>query len=79
MREVHQEFGDVEAAFKECDIIRTTTFKNKRQDAAFIEPQGCLANYDLLGNLTLYSSTQVPHYVQRTLAMVSGFLWERSG
>ncbi|MDM8526230.1 molybdopterin-dependent oxidoreductase [Desulfococcaceae bacterium HSG8] len=68
--EVHQEFGDVEAGFKECDLIKTTTFKNKRQDAAFIEPQGCLAYYDHSGNLTLYSSTQVPHYVQRTLAMV---------
>ncbi|MCP4105115.1 MAG: molybdopterin-dependent oxidoreductase [Desulfobacteraceae bacterium] len=68
--EVHQEFGDVEAALKESDLIKTTTFKNKRQDAAFIEPQGCIASYDHLGNLTLYSSTQVPHYVQRTLAMV---------
>jgi len=68
--EVHAEFGDVEAALKTCDLVRTTTFKNKRQDAAFIEPQGCLANYDLSGNLTLYSSTQVPHYVQRTLSMV---------
>jgi len=68
--EVHQEFGDVEAAFKECDLIKTTSFVNKRQDAAFIEPQGCIADYDLSGTLTLYSSTQVPHYVQRTLAMV---------
>ena len=38
--EVHQEFGDVASAFKECDIIKTTMFTNKRQDAAFIEPQG---------------------------------------
>ncbi len=70
--EVHQEFGDVAAAFEECDYIRTDTFKNKRQDAAFIEPQGCLASYDLSGRLTLYSSTQVPHYLQRTVAMVLG-------
>ncbi len=70
--EVHQEFGDVAAAFKECDIIKTTTFTNKRQDAAFIEPQGVLANYDLSGHLTLYSSTQVPHYVQRIVSMVLG-------
>ena len=68
--EVHSEFGNVEAAFGECDLIRTTTFKNKRQDAAFIEPQGCIASYDHSGNLTLYSSTQVPHYVQRTVSMV---------
>jgi 4-hydroxybenzoyl-CoA reductase alpha subunit len=70
--EVHQEFGDVEAAFKECDIVRTDTFRNKRQDAAFIEPQGCIASFDFSGRLTLYSSTQVPHYVQRTVAMVLG-------
>ena len=68
--EVHSEFGDVEAAFAGCDLIKTTTFKNKRQDAAFIEPQGCIASYDHAGNLTLYSATQVPHYVQRTVAMV---------
>ena len=70
--EVHQEFGDVAAALAECDLVRTTTFKNKRQDAAFIEPMGCIASYDLSGRLTLYSSTQVPHYVQRTVAMVLG-------
>lgn len=70
--EVHQEFGDVEAAFRECDLIRTDSFVNKRQDAAFIEPHSCLASYDLHGNLTLYTSTQTPHYVQRTVAMVLG-------
>ncbi|MBW1862833.1 MAG: molybdopterin-dependent oxidoreductase [Deltaproteobacteria bacterium] len=70
--EVHQEFGDVEAALKACDLIRTDKFINKRQDAAFLEPHGCLANYDLSGHLTLYTSTQVPHYVMRTVAMVLG-------
>jgi 4-hydroxybenzoyl-CoA reductase subunit alpha len=71
--EVHQEFGDVDAAFKECDLIRTDVFRNKRQDAAFLEPNGCIADYDpSYGRLTLYSSTQVPHYVQRTVAMALG-------
>lgn len=70
--EVHQEFGNVEEAFKTCDYIRTDTFINKKQDGAFIEPQACVAVYDLNGQLTLYSSTQTPHYVQRTLAMVLG-------
>ena len=70
--EVHQEFGDVASAFKQCDLIKTTTVKSKRQDGGFIEPQGCLAEYDHVGNLTLTSSTQVPHYVQRTVAMVLG-------
>ena len=70
--EVHQEFGDVAAAFADCDLVKTTVFRNKRQDAAFIEPQGCIAEFDLSGRLTLISSTQVPHYVQRTVAMVLG-------
>ncbi len=70
--QVHQEFGDVRAGFEACDLIKSTTFVNKRQDAAFIEPPGCIAVFDLHGGLTLYSSTQVPHYVQRTVAMVTG-------
>lgn len=70
--EVHQEFGDVEVAFKECDLLKTDKFFSKRQDAAFLEAHGCLANYDLSGHLTLYTSTQVPHYVMRTVAMVLG-------
>ena len=70
--EVHQEFGDVEAAFKNCHLIHEHTFVNKRQDAAFLEPHTCLADYDLSGRLTLHTSTQVPHYVQRTVAMMTG-------
>jgi 4-hydroxybenzoyl-CoA reductase subunit alpha len=70
--EVHQEFGNVEEAFKTCDYIRTDKFVNKKQDGAFLEPQACVAVYDLNGNLTLYTSTQTPHYVQRTVAMVLG-------
>ncbi|MGA6925491.1 MAG: molybdopterin cofactor-binding domain-containing protein [Desulfosarcina sp.] len=70
--EVHQEFGDVAAAFKQCDLIKTTRVQSKRQDGGFIETQGCIAEVDHAGNLTLTSSTQVPHYVQRTVAMVLG-------
>jgi 4-hydroxybenzoyl-CoA reductase alpha subunit len=68
--EVHQEFGNVEEAFSECDLIRTDTFINKRQDGAFLEPNGVVADFDKNGYLTLHSSTQVPHYVMRILAMV---------
>ncbi|AFM23822.1 xanthine dehydrogenase family protein molybdopterin-binding subunit [Desulfomonile tiedjei] len=68
--EVHQEFGDTEAALQGCDLVVDHTFLNKRQDAAFIEPQSCIAVFDLDGKLTLHTSTQVPHYVMRTVAMV---------
>lgn len=68
--EVHQEFGNTDAAMAECDLVMTHTFLNKRQDAAFIEPHSCIAVFDLDGKLTLHTSTQVPHYVMRTVAMV---------
>ncbi len=70
--EVHHEFGNVEEGLKNSDIIITTTMKSKRQDGACIEMQACLAEFDNRGVLTLTSSTQVPHYVQRTVAMVMG-------
>ncbi|MCK5164812.1 MAG: molybdopterin-dependent oxidoreductase [Desulfobacula sp.] len=70
--QVHQEFGNVEEGLKQSDIIKTTTLKNKRQDGACIEMQGCIAEYDVREVLTLITSTQVPHYVQRTVAMVLG-------
>ncbi len=68
--EVHQEFGDTEAALAGCDLVVDHTFLNKRQDAAFIEPHSCIAVFDHQGRLTLHTSTQVPHYVMRTVAMV---------
>ena len=68
--EVHQEFGDTEAALAGCDLVMDHTFLNKKQDAAFIEPHSCIAHLGLDGRLTLYTATQVPHYVMRTVAMV---------
>ena len=68
--EVHQEFGETEAAMATADLVVDNVFLSKRQDAAFIEPPACLAVFDLHGRLTLHASTQVPHYVMRTIAMV---------
>lgn len=66
---VHWHFGDIEEGRKQSDIIRTDHLTSKMQDAAFLEPQSVLAEMDTHGNLTMWSSTQAPHYVQRTLAM----------
>ncbi len=68
--EVHQEFGDTDQEMSNSDLVVEHTFLNKRQDAAFIEPHSCIASFDLNGRLTLHTSTQVPHYVMRTVAMV---------
>ncbi|MCK9460474.1 MAG: molybdopterin-dependent oxidoreductase [Proteobacteria bacterium] len=68
--EVLQEFGGVDAARPQADKIYKDHLLNKMQDGAFMEPQGCIAEIDGRGVLTLTSSTQTPHYVQRTIAMM---------
>lgn len=67
--QVHWHFGDIEQGRKESYLVRTDKLTSKMQDAAFMEPQSTLAEVDAQGTLTMYSSTQAPHYVQRTLAM----------
>ncbi|MCP4569548.1 MAG: molybdopterin-dependent oxidoreductase, partial [FCB group bacterium] len=67
--QVHWNFGDIEKGREESYLIRTDHMTSKMQDGAFIEPQSILAETDAKGNLTMWSSTQAPHYVQRTLAM----------
>lgn len=67
--QVHNFFGDVEKAFAKAHHIRTDHFVNSKTDGAMMEPQACVAKSDLSGRLTLWTSTQVSHYVQRTLAV----------
>jgi len=69
---VEQSFGDVDHARAEAHLIRSGRLSNKMQNGAFLEPQCALAELDLSGRLTLWSSTQAPHYVGRTVAMVLG-------
>ncbi len=70
--QVEQAFGDLEAARASAYLVRTDRLSNKMQSGAFLEPQCALAEVDLRGRLTLTSSTQSPHYVARTVAMVLG-------
>ncbi len=71
--EVFQEFGDTDESKKKAHRVYTDHLVSKMQDAAFMEPHGCIAEVDSRGHLTLTSSTQSPHYVQRTIAMVLGW------
>ncbi|UCD17766.1 MAG: molybdopterin-dependent oxidoreductase [Candidatus Zixiibacteriota bacterium] len=67
--QIRWHFGDIEEGRKESHIVRTDRMTSKMQDAAFMESQSVLAEMDCHGDLTMWSSTQAPHYVQRTLAM----------
>jgi aerobic carbon-monoxide dehydrogenase large subunit len=63
--------GDVEAGFAEADVIVERRVVNHRIAGAPIECRGVLADYRA-GSLTLWSSTQVPHFVRLFMALLLG-------
>jgi 4-hydroxybenzoyl-CoA reductase alpha subunit len=65
-------FGDVEQALAEADHVFDDTFFFQGNTHLPIEQQASLAAVDGDGKLTLWSSTQTPHYVHRALAKVLG-------
>jgi carbon-monoxide dehydrogenase large subunit len=68
--------GDVEAGFAQADVIVERKFVNHRTAGAPIEPRGVLADYRA-GALTVWSATQVPHFVRLFLAILLGISEER--
>ncbi|MCK6482523.1 MAG: molybdopterin-dependent oxidoreductase [Phycisphaerae bacterium] len=67
---VEQNFGDVEKAFAESHYVREETFTGNHIYQCPLEPHAAIACWDHDGTLVLYTSTQVPHYVQYTVAHV---------
>jgi carbon-monoxide dehydrogenase large subunit len=63
--------GDVEAGFADADVIVERRIVNHRIAGAAIEPRGVLADYRA-GSLTLWTSTQVPHFVRLFMALLLG-------
>jgi 4-hydroxybenzoyl-CoA reductase alpha subunit len=63
-------FGDVDAGLREAAATVRQTWTYEGSTHAAIEPHCVLANWDSDGRLTLWSTTQVPHYLHRTLAQV---------
>ncbi|MGB9186283.1 MAG: xanthine dehydrogenase family protein molybdopterin-binding subunit [Solirubrobacteraceae bacterium] len=63
--------GDVEAGFAQADVIVQRRFVNHRIAGAPIEARGVLADYRA-GSLTLWTSTQVPHFVRLFMALLLG-------
>jgi len=62
------EFGDVEAAFASSDHVFEDVFFYEGNTHLPIEQHASVAAVDGEGKLTLWSSTQVPHYIHRALA-----------
>ncbi len=67
---VGQGFGDVEAAFAASHHVREECFTGNTIYQSPLEPHAAIAAWDHDGTLVLYTSTQVPHYVQYMMAHV---------
>ncbi len=67
-KEYHHHFGNVEAGFAEADYVREDRFDCAEVTHAALEPHSTLAKFDPDGSLTVWSSTQVPYYLMKTLA-----------
>ena len=69
-KRVHHEFGDVDEGLAEADFIREDVFFYEGNTHLPLEQHSAVARFDADGKLTLWSSTQTPHYVHRALAKV---------
>jgi len=68
--------GDVESALAASEVVIERRFVNHRTAGAAIEPRGVIADYRA-GELTVWSSTQVPHFLKLFLALQLGMTEDR--
>ncbi len=66
------EFGDVDAALAEADHVFEDTYFFQGNTHLPLEQHACVAEWNPAGKLTLWSSTQSPHYVHKELAKALG-------
>ena len=71
-KKVALEFGDLEEGFAEADLVREDVFFYEGNTHLPLEQHAAVAHFDADEKLTLWSSTQTPHYVHRALAKVLG-------
>ena len=75
-KDYHHVFGDPDEGFADADHIAEARFLANEVTHAAMEPHSTLASFELdsqtgqLGRLTVWSSTQVPYYLQHKLSLV---------
>ena len=60
--------GDVDRAFANCDAVVESTFETQAQQHVYLETNGCVADADGSGRVTLYVTCQSVHHVQQRVA-----------
>src|SRR5438309_28747 len=75
-KDYHHSFGDPDAGFAQADVVLENRYLTNELTHAAMEPHCTLASFEfdsLTGNegrLTVWSSTQVPYYLQHKLSIV---------
>jgi 4-hydroxybenzoyl-CoA reductase subunit alpha len=75
-KDYHHVFGDPEKGFAEADHVAEARYIANEVTHAAMEPHSTLAAFELdphtgqMGRLTVWSSTQVPYYLQHKLSLV---------
>src|SRR5206468_4848375 len=75
-KDYHHVFGDPEKGFAEADHVAEARFIANEVTHAAMEPHSTLAAFEIdsqtgkPGRLTVWSSTQVPYYLQHKLSLV---------
>jgi 4-hydroxybenzoyl-CoA reductase alpha subunit len=69
-KSVKLEFGDLEEGFAEADYIREDEFFFEGNTHVPMENHAVLASWEPTSRVTVWSSTQTPHYLHRELSKV---------
>lgn len=69
-KDVHLTFGDLEAGFAQADRIFEDDFFYEGNTHAALEQHAAVASCAADGKITIWSSTQTPHYLHRIAAEV---------
>jgi aerobic carbon-monoxide dehydrogenase large subunit len=81
---VHEEFGtnecyvwplatgDIDEAFEKADVVVSGRYIQQRLIPSAIETRAVVAQPEPLDNFTVYTSTQVPHFVKDVLSVMCG-------
>ena len=64
------QFGDIEEGFAEADVVREESFFFQGNTHLPMEQHAAIASYGADSKMTVWSSTQTPHYVHRAMAKV---------
>jgi CO/xanthine dehydrogenase Mo-binding subunit len=70
--DMHWKKGDIEAGFREADIIVENTFTTKPVHQAYIEPHACVVQAQSAGSADIWACSKVPFALREQVANAFG-------